>query len=214
MAKQLKTKNIKVLSIRQPHADHVIFGTKWCENRTWRTRYRGELFIHASRWDGPSDQETPGNGEVGSIIGSVQLVDVVGDSHQGVTDAEVRRMARSHGLSTRRGCMEHVSGPVCWILTEAKPLKESVPCKGQLGVFTRAVPSNLLNFGRPGKKVWTRRRQRREQRIRVGSRVNERRRNYYVVEIDDNLVAIARRRNGSAEEWLDVCELELGWHRY
>ena len=46
---------ISVLSIKQPHADHIIFGDKWCENRTWQTRYRGPLFIHASQW---TDQAT------------------------------------------------------------------------------------------------------------------------------------------------------------
>jgi hypothetical protein len=212
MAEQGKAKEIRVLSIRQPHADHVIFGTKWCENRTWRTHYHGELFIHASRWDGPSDQQTPGNGEVSSIIGSVRLVDVVGDRDQGVTDAEVHKVAKSHGLSTKRECMAHVSGPVCWILTEAKPLKDPVPCKGQLGVFTRAVPSNLLKFGRTSKKVWTGRRQRQEQGIRVGSRVNYKRRNYYARLVDENIVGVAETKQGSPSKWFDISELELGWH--
>ena len=41
-------RRIKVLSLRQPWASLVIHGPKWCENRTWRTRHRGELWIHAS----------------------------------------------------------------------------------------------------------------------------------------------------------------------
>ena len=208
MAKQGKTKKIKVLSIRQPYADHVIFGMKWCENRTWRTHYRGELFIHASRWDGPSDQATPGNGEVGSIIGSVQLVDVVGDSHQGVTDAEVRRVARLHGLSTKRACMAHVSGPVCFILTKPASLKKPIPCKGKLNVWETMLDSSLLKFGKPEKKAVP---PVSKKSISVGSRVNYKRRNYFVVEIDDNLVAVAQRRGGSPEQWFDESDLDPGW---
>ncbi|MFH5805606.1 hypothetical protein [Alienimonas sp. DA493] len=41
-------RRIKVLSLRQPWASFVIHGFKWCENRTWRTNHRGELWIHAS----------------------------------------------------------------------------------------------------------------------------------------------------------------------
>ena len=39
----------KVLSIRQPFADFILAGTKWVENRTWRTQHRGPLWIHASK---------------------------------------------------------------------------------------------------------------------------------------------------------------------
>ena len=85
---------IHVLSIRQPQADNIIFGDKWCENRTWQTRYRGPLFIHASRWDGPSDQPTPGRGVVGAIIGRTDLVDVV--------DLETSQALRFRAYKRRR----------------------------------------------------------------------------------------------------------------
>lgn len=208
MAKQGKSREIKVLSVRQPHADQIIFGNKWSENRSWRTRYRGELFIHASRWDGPSDQPAPGNGEVGSIIGCVQLVEVVGDRYQGVTNAEVRRVAKSHGLSTKRACMAHVSGPVCFILNKPASLIKPIPSKGKLNVWVKTLDSSFLKFGKPKKKV----RPVSENSISVGSRVNYLRRNFYVVEIDDNLVGVSQRRNGSVEEWFDESELEPGWH--
>ena len=148
----MASKKIKVLSIRQPFADEIIFGDKWCENRTWRPLYRGPLFIHASRWDGPSDQPTPGNGEVGSIIGRVQLVDVVGDRDQGFTDTELRRVIKSHGLSMKRECMAHVGGPVCFILTKPASLEEPITCKGKLNVWETTLDSSLFKFGKPKKK--------------------------------------------------------------
>ncbi|AEF86795.1 thyroid hormone receptor interactor 4 [Treponema primitia ZAS-2] len=40
--------SMKVLSIRQPYATLVCRGIKTVENRTWDTKYRGKLLIHAS----------------------------------------------------------------------------------------------------------------------------------------------------------------------
>jgi ASCH domain len=39
---------VKALAIRQPYAALVVAGIKDVENRSWRTRYRGPLLIHAS----------------------------------------------------------------------------------------------------------------------------------------------------------------------
>lgn len=39
---------VKALSVKQPWA-WCIFNGKNVENRTWRTKYRGKLFIHASK---------------------------------------------------------------------------------------------------------------------------------------------------------------------
>jgi len=53
--------NMKALSIRQPWANKIVDGEKTVENRTWRTKYRGPLLIHAA-----------GQKE---IIGQVSLLD-------------------------------------------------------------------------------------------------------------------------------------------
>jgi len=47
-------KTVTILSVRQPWAYLIIAGLKPIENRTWRTSYRGELYIHAGKapdWD-------------------------------------------------------------------------------------------------------------------------------------------------------------------
>lgn len=41
-------KPIKALSIKQPWAELIIDGIKDVENRSWRTNYRGKVYIHAS----------------------------------------------------------------------------------------------------------------------------------------------------------------------
>jgi hypothetical protein len=40
---------MKVISIRQPWASLIVIGAKDVENRTWPTRYRGPVLIHASQ---------------------------------------------------------------------------------------------------------------------------------------------------------------------
>lgn len=40
---------MKVLSLRQPWANAVVFGGKRIENRRWNTKFRGEFLIHAAK---------------------------------------------------------------------------------------------------------------------------------------------------------------------
>ena len=83
---------MKALSIKQPWAALIVHGIKDIENRTWRTHFRGKIYIHASA---PkkfnvqlSDEqtklaipvlETSFNGTMlfGAIIGEVEIVDCI-----------------------------------------------------------------------------------------------------------------------------------------
>lgn len=40
---------IKVLTVKQPWAHLIVDNIKDVENRTWQTKYRGELYIHTSK---------------------------------------------------------------------------------------------------------------------------------------------------------------------
>jgi ASCH domain-containing protein len=40
---------MKIISIRQPWASLIVSGAKDVENRTWPTRYRGPVLVHASQ---------------------------------------------------------------------------------------------------------------------------------------------------------------------
>lgn len=70
---------MKVLSVKQPWASLIIEGYKKYEFRTWKTKYRGELYIHASK---KVDKEALKYFEnlnlsmsVGCIIGKVNIID-------------------------------------------------------------------------------------------------------------------------------------------
>jgi hypothetical protein len=41
------TANARAITIRQPYAREIVKKGKRIENRTWSTKYRGDLFIHA-----------------------------------------------------------------------------------------------------------------------------------------------------------------------
>lgn len=82
---------VKVLTVKQPWASLIVQGLKDIENRTWKTYFRGRVFIHASLkpvkegWEALTDKqrlELPAEPEMnrlsyGSIIGSVEIVDCV-----------------------------------------------------------------------------------------------------------------------------------------
>ena len=73
---------MKVLTIKQPWATLIMQGDKRYEFRSWQTKYRGELLIHAGKG---IDREAvkrlskyvPENMPAGKIWGKVTLVDCI-----------------------------------------------------------------------------------------------------------------------------------------
>ena len=118
---------LKAITLQQPWAWAVVKGFKKIENRSWKTKWRGLLLIHAGksrRWlasDGQylvSEEPIPPVDELafGAIVGAVQLVDCVPKS-------KVRGDP-------------HARGPFCWLLSNAIEI-EPIPCSGRQGLWTR-----------------------------------------------------------------------------
>ena len=143
---------VSVLSVKQPYASWIVYGSKFCENRTWSTSYRGRLYIHASSWvqeNGVScdpdsfEYPTP----VGCIIGSVDLlgcwsVEMVeeavcvppsGQELQSALQTLAREPRNFFGW-------DGVVGPVCWLMADRKPLAEPVEVKGKLRIWKYRLP--------------------------------------------------------------------------
>lgn len=122
------------LSICQPFAWAIVAAGKRCENRSWSTRYRGELWLHAStnrtryrHLFGRPIVVPQTRREVmlpalesselawGAVVARCRLVDCVPITELvGVAWAE---------------------GPWCWILDEVAPLPAPIPCRGKQGLF-------------------------------------------------------------------------------
>lgn len=83
---------MKALSIKQPWASLICSGLKNIENRSWPTKLRGRIYIHASKgWDDSWDSDQAllqiileAQLEIalphGAIIGEVEIVDCVTES--------------------------------------------------------------------------------------------------------------------------------------
>jgi hypothetical protein len=114
---------MKALTVRQPWAWAILHAGKDIENRTWRTKHRGTLAIHASlsragHWTLPDRVIPPTNLERGAILGIVVVVDVVD-----------------------RSTSDWFLGPFGWALADPYPLSQAVPCRGGLGLWT--VPTDI-----------------------------------------------------------------------
>jgi hypothetical protein len=120
---------MKALSIHQPWAWAILHAGKTVENRSWPTRYRGPLLIHASKTRSSYDREAkldwlkvygvelPRWEEMptGGLLGIVDLVDCL----------PVNQTVLS----------PWVEGPVCWVLAKPRPFPEAVAYRGAQGLF-------------------------------------------------------------------------------
>jgi hypothetical protein len=120
--------SISALSIRQPWASAILLG-KDVENRSWYSRHRGPLLIHASTnhdihaWRDPRIVELGlqrTDVPLGHLIGVVNVVDCV--------KVHASRWA----------------DPDSWklVLSDPHPLTSIVPYRGQLSLFQ--VPRDLV----------------------------------------------------------------------
>jgi len=139
---------MKALTICQPFAHLIMLpetssGHKRIENRSWPTKYRGPLLIHAGKarsWLRLNDDKTRdveynipiGSMAFGAIIG---IVDVVECFH--VSDAK-EAWLKWPWLAHHR----HLEGPYCWLLQNVKAFDVPVPFIGKQGLFN--VPNEVV----------------------------------------------------------------------
>jgi hypothetical protein len=132
----------KALSVRQPYAWLLVNGIKTCENRSWSTKHRGTLVIHAGAKSMTMDDwgdlievceaqqipvpwfEDPGL-DTGGIVGAVHLVDVTATPDPN----------RENGWWD--------GGSFAWLLDGAVPIPDVIPLKGRLGLFDVELPFEI-----------------------------------------------------------------------
>jgi len=85
---------MKTISVRQPYATLICAGVKPIENRSWRTKFRGRIYIHAPAksevgdivfsddqlFDMKENNFSYDGLETSAIIGYVEIVDCIRDS--------------------------------------------------------------------------------------------------------------------------------------
>jgi hypothetical protein len=117
---------MKALTIKQPWAWAIVHAGKDIENRSWNTRLRGTIAIHAGlgydkEAELPRGIKVPTDREIvhGAIIGLVDIVDVV-EKHRS----------------------KWFSGPFGFVLSNPRSLSNPILCPGRLS-FWEVSPTVL-----------------------------------------------------------------------
>lgn len=124
---------MKVLSIKEPWASLIMNGTKKIETRSWKTKYRGEIYIHASlskaKITNPEVYELikDMNFKCGYIICKCNLVDCIY-----MTDEYVNDMKTNH--YEEYICGHYEVGRYAWIVEDVIVI-EPIEAKGKLGLW-------------------------------------------------------------------------------
>lgn len=140
-------KIITVLSVRQPWAWLIIQGFKSIENRTWRTNYRGELYIHAGKsfdWEALDRLEWEMPGIANEIKKHFRLnrstrltsyklhPDTLSEFGAIIGRVTLEDcVTNSHSIWAEEGCYH-------WKVTAPFPITP-IPMSGQLGLFKAEI---------------------------------------------------------------------------
>ena len=128
---------MRVLSIKEPFASLICEGIKHIETRSWKTNYRGEIYIHASRAKVPKNDERINrlikmlNGKelnMGKIICKCKLVDCVY-----MTEEYIKDMKENNEIEYL--CGHYEVGRYSWVLEDVEVLDEKIEAKGRLGIW-------------------------------------------------------------------------------
>jgi hypothetical protein len=130
---------VKVLSVRQPWAWALIHGAKDVENRTWPTKHRGLVAIHAGKqFDmGKRDWHNMSMGEFGEPWHTMA---------RGYNQQRAHVLGAIIGLVELYDCVPsyECDSPwkagddpdyFCWLVRNPIALAEPIPLKGVLGLF-------------------------------------------------------------------------------
>lgn len=126
---------MKAISLLQPWASLIAIGAKKIETRSWSTKYRGPLAIHASRSNKnqllrfmePFLKALRGIGilPLGAIVTTCNLVDCVKMTQEFIDTVQ----------SPELDFGDYAVGRYAWILENIKPLEKPIPASGALSLW-------------------------------------------------------------------------------
>lgn len=120
---------MKVLSIKEPYASLIKDGYKCYETRSFKTNYRGELYIHASLSKSNQYNELSKliNPMYGEIICKCKLVDCIY-----MTAEFIESLRENNEMEYKCGLYE--VGRYAWVLENVLAI-EPIKAKGKLGIW-------------------------------------------------------------------------------
>jgi len=130
---------MKVISLLQPWATLVVIGAKKIETRSWNTKYRGEILIHASKkmtreqkeladskpfldaFEKNNIEELP----LGKIIGKVKIIDTASTSF----------FASALNISDEKTFGNFSAGRYGWLLRDPVSFQHHFPVNGNRSLW-------------------------------------------------------------------------------
>lgn len=133
-------RNIKVISIKEPYATLIKEKIKLIETRSWKTNYRGELYIHASI----SKSNLTKKDKLfinsikklslnpGSILCKCKLIDCIY-----MTKEYIEGIKKNNYQEYLCGLYEE--GRYAFVLDDIEVLDGIIPAKGKLGIWNYQI---------------------------------------------------------------------------
>jgi len=152
---------MKAITLRQPWASLIAIGEKRIETRSWPTKYRGPLAVHAAKSitrasdlvcfeepfrsvlqehgfliDRTYSDKSPGvelRFPVGVVIATCEIINCIPITEQ--VAYEIRKEdSREYAFG------DYTPGRFAWILSNIKPLPEPIPAIGRQGLWNFNMP--------------------------------------------------------------------------
>ena len=139
---------MKVLSLTEPYATLIKNGIKTIETRSWKTSYRGKLYIHASSTKIPKAYKENqdlmslvdiNNLNYGNIICSCDLVDCVEMTDEFIND--IKKNKKNEYITGI-----YSNGRYAWIFKNIEILDNPIKAKGHLGIWNFSQTNYILYF--------------------------------------------------------------------
>ena len=127
---------MKVLSLTEPYATLIKNGIKTIETRSWKTSYRGRLYIHASSTKIPKAYRENqalmslvniNELNYGNIICLCDLVDCIEMTDEFIDEIKKNNNEYVTGI--------YAKGRYAWILKNIEILDNPIKAKGHLGIW-------------------------------------------------------------------------------
>ena len=127
---------MKVLSIIEPWATLIASKQKYIETRSWKTSYRGELYIHASKkLINTKDKKIKEllkllptqEMNYGKIICKCELVDCIYMDEKFINEIKQNKQEYI--------CGDYKIGRFAWILEKTELIKPKIEAKGKLNIW-------------------------------------------------------------------------------
>lgn len=136
---------MKVLSIKEPYASLINDEKKCIETRSFKTNYRGELYIHASA--SMISKKALSNEKLMSFLDNTVLNYEKIICKCNLVDCIYMDESFINKIKTNEQefiCGEYKIGRYAWILDDIEPLKQIIPAKGSLNIWNYYTEEEIM----------------------------------------------------------------------